>query len=98
MAFLCQLAFLLVVVLVPFRAFAQEKSELDFLADMDEFHDIRKMLPTRLSQEANDRLRERREVVSHISTLEAVAARRKLVRANILESIGGFPERTPLNA
>jgi cephalosporin-C deacetylase-like acetyl esterase len=36
-------------------------------------------------------------VIAGISTLDAVAARRKLVRANILESIGGLPERTPLN-
>src|SRR5262249_14398390 len=62
------------------------------------FHDIRKMLPARLAQEANWHLRQRAEAVAKIATLDDLAARRKLVRANIIESIGGFPERTPLNA
>jgi cephalosporin-C deacetylase-like acetyl esterase len=79
-------------------ASAQQRTELDFLAGMDEFHNIRKMLPARLAQEANDRLRQRAETVARISTPEALAARRKLVRATILDSIGGLPERTPLNA
>ena len=84
--------------LAPFAARAQEKSELDFLAAMDEFHDIRKMLPARLAQEVNEHLRQREEAVAKISTPDALAERRKLVRATILESIGGLPDRTPLNA
>src|ERR1700730_1350411 len=98
MALICQLALVALVLLAPWTASAQEKSDLDFLASMDEFHDIRKMLPARLSQEVNARLRERSEVVARISTLNDIAARRKLVRATILEAIGGLPERTPLNA
>src|ERR1700686_4841425 len=98
MALICQLALVALVLLAPWTASAQEKSDLDFLASMDEFHDIRKMLPARLAQEVNERLRQRAEVVAKIATLDAVAARRKLVRATILESIGGLPERTPLNA
>src|ERR1039458_2212774 len=98
MAFICQLALVALVLPAPFRALAQENKDLDFLASMDEFHDIRKMLPARLAQEVNDCLRRRAKVVARISTLDAIAARRKLVRATILESIGGLPERTPLNA
>src|SRR4051812_15803660 len=98
MAFIHRLACLGLVLLGPLTASAQEKTELDFLAAMDEFHDIRKMLPARLSQEVNDRLRQRAETVARISTLDAIAARRKLVRATILQAIGGLPERTPLNA
>ena len=98
MALICQLALVALVLLAPWAASAQEKSDLDFLASMDEFHDIRKMLPARLAQEVNERLRQRAEVVARISTLDAIAARRKLVRATILEAIGGLPERTPLNA
>ena len=94
----CQLAFVSLVLVCPLVASAQGRTDLDFLANMDEFHDIRKMLPARLAQEVNDQLRQRAEVAARISTLDAVAARRKLVRATILESIGGLPERTPLNA
>src|ERR1035438_276029 len=98
MAFICQLSLVALVMLAPLRMFAQEKSDLDFLANMDEFHGVRKMLPARLAQEASEYLRRRAEVVAQISTLDAIAARRKLVRATILESIGGLPERTPLTA
>jgi cephalosporin-C deacetylase-like acetyl esterase len=98
MAFFCQLAFLCVVLLAPSMVRAQEETDLDFLASIGEFHDLRKMLPAHLMKDADERLRQRAAAVAGISTLDAVAARRKLVRANILESIGGFPERTPLNA
>jgi cephalosporin-C deacetylase-like acetyl esterase len=98
MAITCQLALSALLLFAPSKASAQQKTDLDFLANMDEFHDIRKMLPTRLAQEVNFHLRQRAEVVARISTPDAVAARRKLVRATILESIGGLPERTPLNA
>ena len=98
MALICQLALVTLLLLSPIAASAQEKSDLDFLAAMDEFHDIRKMLPERLSQEVNEHLRQRREAVAQISTLADIDARRKLVRATILNAIGGLPERTPLNA
>ena len=84
--------------LAPLVAPAQEKPDLDFLANLDEFHGIRKMLPARLAQEVNEHLHQRLAAVSNLSTPDAVAARRKLVRATIIESIGGLPERTPLNA
>src|SRR3954462_7270989 len=93
-----QLALVALLPLASSALPAQETSDLDFLANMDEFHDIRKMLPARLAQEANLRLRQREETVARISTPEALAARRKLVRSTILDSIGGLPERTPLNA
>ena len=98
MALICQLAIVALVLLAPCVVSAQEKSDLDFLAAMDEFHDIRKMLPARLAQEVNGHLRKRAEAIAKISTLDDLSARRKLVRATILESIGGLPERTPLNA
>jgi hypothetical protein len=86
------------LLLGPFGVSSQEKTELDFLAGMDEFHDIRKMLPARLSLEVNDRLKQRADAIARISTLHAIAARRMLVRVTILEAIGGLPERTPLNS
>jgi len=98
MPFFCQLAFLCVVLLTPVVGWAQEDTDLDFLASIGEFHDLRKMLPAHLMKGADEHLRQRAAAVAGMSTLDAVAARRKLVRANILESIGGFPERTPLNA
>src|SRR5262249_294440 len=48
--------------------------------------------------DVNERLNARSAAVAGLTTLDAINARRKLVRATILESIGGFPERTPLNA
>jgi cephalosporin-C deacetylase-like acetyl esterase len=97
MAFKCQLAVLAVTLLAPASVPAQENSDLDFLANIGEFHDLRKMLPSRLMGEANELLRQRAAAVAGMSTLDAVEARRKLTRATILASIGGLPERTPLN-
>jgi cephalosporin-C deacetylase-like acetyl esterase len=77
---------------------AQEDTDLDFLTNIGEFRDLRKMLHAHLMNGADEHLRQRAAAIARISTLDAVAARRKLVRAKILESIGGFPERTPLNA
>ena len=73
-------------------------ADLDFLDSIGEFHNVRKMLPERLSFEVNQRLAARAKIVAGMSTLEDVAARRKLVRETLLASIGGLPERTPLNA
>jgi len=97
MALLCQLAFLCSVLLAPSMVRAQEDPDLDFLTSIGEFRDLRKMLPTHLMNQANERLRQRAAVIAGMSTPDAIAARRKLVRANILESVGGFPEPTPLN-
>jgi cephalosporin-C deacetylase-like acetyl esterase len=77
---------------------AQEDPDLDFLTNIGEFRDLRKMLPAHLMNEANEHLRQRAAAIAGISTLDAVADRRKLVRGKISESVGGFPERTPLNA
>ena len=59
MALKCQLALVVLCLLAPFATLAQEKSDLDFLAAMDEFHYIRKMLPARLALEVNEHLRQR---------------------------------------
>jgi cephalosporin-C deacetylase-like acetyl esterase len=98
MALFCQLAFLCVVLLAPTMVRAQEDADLDFLTNIGEFRDLRKMLHAHLTNGAHEHLRQRAAAIAGISTLDAVAARRKLVRANILESVGGFPGRTPLNA
>jgi cephalosporin-C deacetylase-like acetyl esterase len=97
MALLCQLALLCVVLLAPTMVRAQEDPDLDFLANIGEFRDLRKMLPANLMNQANQHLRQRAAAIAGLSTLDAVAARRKLVREKILESIGGLPQRTPLN-
>jgi len=98
MPLLCQLAFLCIALLAPTIVRAQEDPDLDFLSTIGEFRDLRKMLPAYLMNEANEHLRQRAAAIAGITTFDAVAVRRKLVRAKILESIGGFPERTPLNA
>jgi hypothetical protein len=96
MALLCQLALLCVVLLAPTMVRAQEDPDLDFLTNIGEFRDLRKMLPAHLMNEADQHLQQRAAVIAGMSTLDAMA-RRKLVWAKILESIGGLPERAPLN-
>jgi cephalosporin-C deacetylase-like acetyl esterase len=96
MTLICQLT-LGVMLLLPAMVQAQENADLDFLANIGEFHHLRGMLPAYLMDQANRRLQERAALVSGMATLDAVAARRKLVRATMIESVGGFPERTPLN-
>src|ERR1700722_2811099 len=95
MTLICQLT-LGVMLLLPAMVQAQENADLDFLANIGEFHHLRGMLPAYLMDQANRQLQERAALVSGMATLDAVAARRKLVRATMIESVGGFPERTPL--
>ncbi|MFN7995034.1 MAG: acetylxylan esterase [Bryobacteraceae bacterium] len=97
MGLICQCIAVGLLLLAPCSALAQGRSELDFIGGIGEFQNIRKMVYTRLLDEANEKLRQRADQVATLSTTDAVAARRKLVRAAILESIGELPERTPLN-
>src|SRR5579862_8915100 len=98
MSFFCQHVSLGLILLAALPATAQEKAELDFLGAIGEFHDVRKMLPAYMMRQADECLRQRAEVVAGMTTPDAVARRRALVRETIVKSVGGFPARTPLNA
>ena len=71
--------------------------ELDFLHGLDEYEQIRHMLPEYIEREAQALIRQRQQSLN-VSTPDALARRRAYVRERILHAIGGLPERTPLNA
>jgi cephalosporin-C deacetylase-like acetyl esterase len=77
---------------------AQSPDSLDFLNDLPDFEHVRDMLPNQLNQKAFALLDERQRVVAQINTAADVAKRRAYVRECMIRALGGFPERTPLNA
>lgn len=58
----------------------------------------RKMLYAYLQGECAKQFDERRKAVAALKTPEDVKKRQELLRARFIEAIGGYPERTPLNA
>jgi cephalosporin-C deacetylase-like acetyl esterase len=56
-----------------------------------------KMLYTYLQAEAQKLFETRRQAVAALKTPEDVHRRQKELKAKFIESLGGFPERTPLN-
>jgi cephalosporin-C deacetylase-like acetyl esterase len=74
------------------------QQQLDFLRDLTEFGDIRQMLPAYLKRRAHTLLAERKRTADRISTQQQVDERKAYVRKAITDAVGGFPERTPLNA
>jgi cephalosporin-C deacetylase-like acetyl esterase len=75
-------------------AFAQE---LDFLHGLDEYENIRRMLPDYMQRRAEALVQKRKQTLS-IRDKNDLDHRRQFVREQILKAIGGLPERTPLNA
>lgn len=58
----------------------------------------RSMLHQYLLKEAQKYFDARRQTVAKLKTPEQIHARQKELRANFLRALGGFPEKTPLNA
>jgi dienelactone hydrolase len=58
----------------------------------------RKMLYTHLQAECAKEFDARRKAVAALKTPEDLKKRQELLRAKFIEALGGFPERTPLNA
>ena len=77
---------------------AQRTSGLNFISELEDYRTIRDMLPAYLSRRVAERLEERQRMIARIATPGEVARRRDEIRSHILQSIGGLPERTPLNA
>jgi cephalosporin-C deacetylase-like acetyl esterase len=76
----------------------QRPEELDFLTGLEDFRDIKSMLPAYLKGQANALLSERERKVAGLSTAREVEEHKAYIRQRILNSLGGLPDRTPLNA
>src|SRR5437773_2478513 len=92
----CMACFLACLFSVP--AIAQQSDDLNFASGLEQFHNIRRMLPSYLNNIGFRMLGERKRRVEHLATIEDVNKRRSYVREQILKDLGGFPDRTPLNA
>src|SRR5579863_687908 len=77
---------------------AQESNELNFLSGLDEFEHINEMLPVHLKRHAMELLEKREKEVASLASLDDLARRKAYLREVMLRDLGGFPERTPLNA
>ena len=79
-------------------ALAQQSDDLNFASGLEQFHNIRRMLPSYLNNIGFRMLAERKRRVEYLATIEDVNKRRSYVREQMLKDLGGFPDRTPLNA
>jgi cephalosporin-C deacetylase-like acetyl esterase len=79
-------------------ALAQQSDDLNFASGLEQFHNIRRMLPSYLNNIGFRMLGERKRRVEHLATIEDVNKRRSYVREQMLKDLGGLPDRTPLNA
>lgn len=77
---------------------AQDAGKLDFATGLSEFREIRQMVPRHLRRQADELLEARKQTVAAIKTPEQLAQRRAYIRETIVRDLGGFPDRTPLNA
>lgn len=90
--------FVLILSLACYSAAGQGASELDFVTGLTEHQNIRKMLPSYMQGEALKLLDARRQEIGRLGGPDQVAARKAQIRNQLLEVLGGLPERTPLNA
>jgi cephalosporin-C deacetylase-like acetyl esterase len=84
--------------LVAVPVAAQEGEDLNFATGLEQFRDIRGMLPSYLKNIGLQMLAERQRQIERLVTIDDVQRRRAYLRERILDDLGGFPERTPLNA
>ncbi len=87
----------LLLTLLALAGSAAAQDGLDFLHGLDEYENIRRMLPDYMQRRGESLVQERKRTLA-IHTPEDLARRRQFVRERILQAIGGLPERTPLNA
>jgi cephalosporin-C deacetylase-like acetyl esterase len=77
---------------------AAQTDELRFVSGLNVYKEMRRMLPEWLREQAGAKLAERARTVAAIRTPAELEARRKFIRERFVSILGGFPERTPLNA
>jgi len=85
----------LLVLVLP--AFPQEDRQLQFLRDHTDYGNLRNQLGERERQRAMALLDAREAGVAKWSKADA-HGRKAVVRERMIRALGGFPERTPLNA
>jgi hypothetical protein len=90
------LLWVLVLLYFPENILAQNES--DVLKGWISFRDLNNSLYQHFSGQAFEQLRIRSATVSKLNTLEKYKQRQKQVRETLLEIVGPFPEKTPLNA
>src|SRR5439155_7821254 len=78
--------------------FAQNSDALDFLAGHVDFRDARDTVGSALKAAAEKLLAARAANVAKLSSAQDVADRKRYLREKMIRALGGFPERTPLNA
>jgi cephalosporin-C deacetylase-like acetyl esterase len=76
---------------------AQTTEPLNFVSELEDFRKIRSMLPDHVHRLASMQLDERARQVSRLADRNQVTARQAYIRERIIQILGGFPERTPLN-
>ncbi len=78
---------------------AQRASETDFLVGLEDFRNVKTMLPDSVNAQAKALLAERARKIQSFTSPQQVTERKAYIRARMLQTLGGaFPERTPLNA
>jgi len=77
---------------------AQQSEDLNFASRLEQFQNIRRMLPSYLNGIGLRMLEERKRRVERLATIEDLYKRRAYLREQMLKDLGGFPDRTPLNA
>src|SRR5437763_14110482 len=75
-------------------AIAQQSEDLNFASGLEQFHNIRRMLPLYLNNIGLSMLGERKRGGEHFATIEDVNKRKTYVSEQMLKNLGGFPERT----
>jgi cephalosporin-C deacetylase-like acetyl esterase len=86
------------LLLLATAAAAQNAEALDFLAGHTDFRTIRTMLPEHVKRRAFELLAARRQTTAAITSAAGIAERKRFLRERMTRALGGFPERTPLNA
>lgn len=91
------IGFLILGVLIPCVVTAQSES-MDFVSGLEEFRNIKRMVPDYVYRLANDLLTKREAALAAVAHSREVEARGAYIRKRFLEALGGpLPERTPLN-
>lgn len=80
-------------------ATAQRASETDFLSGIEDFRNIKNMLPEYVNARAKALLAERARKITGFTSPRQVTERKAYIRERMMQTLGGaFPARTPLNA
>ena len=77
-------------------AHGQSSEDLNVISDWLQYSDVKNTLYRHLSNEALKLLEERRNLVSELNTRQQWKLYRSSVRETLMEIVGPFPEKTPL--